>query len=489
MRWIDAAIAAGLLGCVALAAGLEGGVEHRMGGPPMLVAALLAAILIARHGLPRPGRLARAGIWLLALPLLYQLAPVPASVRAVIAPGQAEWYDRVGLVPDRHDAWLADLARRDLDAALGVVDAAPDLLSDARDDRTRPAAVDPDALPWEIGSLAAFAVVFIAGMHLGRRERIVLGLAIGMMFLGIAESMVGLLWRNGPTTGIGPKLYYLGSATGTFVNRGHLAAFLILSIGATWGLAASLFPLVPEEVRRHRARKRRSSQPPSVLEAAGDKVPRLLLLGFMAGVLSLGLVATQSRGPILGLVTAAALGGAWTWLRREERMHAAIGLGVPVCGLVLATIALGPRGAVGRFLNLGSDDISYVSRVAMWKESLRALQDAPVFGTGLGGWSTVWPLYEEAPHLYFSRYAHNEYLQWAVELGVPGLVGLVLLVAAFFGLVRRGLDVADQSLRTSVGVGLAVAILAVLLQSVADFPLHTPGVALICSLSAGLVVG
>lgn len=489
MRWVDAGLAAGLVACVAVAAGLEGGVEHRMGGPPLVAAALIAVLLLWRNGLPRPGRIARVGIWFIALPMMVQLLPMPAAVRAVIAPGQAAWFDRVGEVPDNHEAWLEDLARRDVNAALGLVDPIPDLLAQARDPKTRRAALDPDALPWELGTLGAYGVVFVAAIHLGRRERVVTGMAIGLMLLGIVESVLGLLWRNGPTTGIGPKLYYLGSATGTFVNRGHYAAFLMLAIGATWGLAASLFPLVPEEVRRHRARKRRSSQPPSVVEVAGDKIPRLLLLGFIAGVLSLGLIASTSRGPIIGLVVAAAIGGAWTWWRRDERMHAGIGLGVPACGVILATLAMGPRGAIGRFANLGSDDVSYTSRMSMWKESVHALVDAPFFGAGLGGWATAWPLYEAGPHLYSSRNAHNDYLQWAVELGVPGLVGLVLLLVAWLGTIRRGLDLADQSLRTSVGVGLGVAVIGVLIQSFADFPLKTPGVALACALAAGLVVG
>lgn len=136
----------------------------------------------------------------------------------------------------------------------------------------------------------------VAGWRIGRDTPTLRIFLLGIVTFAVFEALFGLANRNGPSTGIGTKVAYLGSATGTFINRGHFGAFLVLAIGALWGLAASLFPLLPEEVRRHRARKRRSSQPPGVLEASGDKVPRLVLIAFVSALCVVGIVASNSRG-------------------------------------------------------------------------------------------------------------------------------------------------------------------------------------------------
>lgn len=488
MSWQDRLAVAGLLLGVGLAAGLEGGVDLRLGGGVMSGMVLCAAFLL-REGVPRPGRLARLGMLFVGLPLVVQLLPLPAGLRRAIAPGQAAWIDRVAPSSPDLGEWLGAWTVRDLDAALGSPSPVPDLLAGARAEGWSTLALAPDALPGELGLWGACALVFLAGRKLGGSEGATRAAALALLAFAVVETVLGLYWRDGPTTGLSPKTAYLGSATGSFVNRGHFAAFLALGIGACWGLAAGLFPLEPEEVRRHRKRKRRSSHPPTVLEAAGDKIPRLALLAFAVGLLSLGLVAANSRGPLLALAIAGAALGFWTWRRREEGTHLGIALAVPLAGVVLAVIALGPRGALGRFASLGFADVSFTSRIALWREGLAAFTDAPLFGAGLGAWPYAWAVHEAEAHLYFSRFAHQELLQWAVEAGALGVIGLLLLLAAWLDALRRGLDVAEEGPAAAMGVGLAVGPLAVILASLADFPLHIPGVALPTALSAGLALG
>lgn len=486
---MDRILAVGLLLALAAAAGLEGGVEHRYGGPAMAVAAAFAVGLVLRGGVARPGRVALVGILLLAVPIGYALLPVPPALRAVVAPGQAAWFARVGEPAVTLEAWLTDLTQQDVAAAVGEAREPLDLLAGAQATGVSPGALDPTALPWELGTLAACVVVYAAGTVLARDERTVRFVALTLVVFGVVESLLGLRWKDGPTVGLAPKEHYLGSATGTFVNRGHFAAFLLLAIGSAWGLAASLFPLEPEEVRKHRARKRRSSHPPGLLEYAGDKLPRLVLLAFGAGLLALALVASQSRGPLVALLVASVGVGAWALWRRQDRTHLGIGLVVPLAGLVLAAVAVGPRAAIGRFLTLGTDDVSVSARRQMWAESLEAWLDAPVFGTGPGGWHRAWTLHEVAPHLYSSRYAHSEPVQVLVELGAVGALGAVLVLGAWGWHLRKALDVAEEGPHLAHAIGWSVPVVAILLQSGADFPLHTPGVGLGFALVAGLVVG
>ena len=489
---LELAVAAGMLAIVAGAAGLEGSVVRIYGGPVLAMGALVGVVWVARRGVETPGRLARLGAALLAGVAIWQVLPVSNALRARLAPGQARWMDRVA--PEWTgpiDPWLAHIAAWDVDAALGLAGTwSYDILAGSAATLSRSGAVSMREWTWVGAELCAGALIYLTGRGLGRHEGATRAIAVGMLVLGVIEALLGLAWRSGPTTGLSDKTHYLGSATGTFINRGHFAAFLCLSAGCAWGLAASLFPLLPEEVRKHASRQRRSSQPPSVFEVSGDRIPRLALLGFLTAVIVVALVASQSRGPFLALCLSAAFVGAWAAWRRAETFHLGIGAALPITGAVLAIVAFGPSGAFGRFRGLlGGGDASALARITVWRESVPAWLDAPVFGAGLGSFRLVHPLHERDAYLYVVDHAHNELVEWLVDAGVVGLAGVCALAVAWAKATRKGAITAEHDTVSAIGVGASVGVLAVVLQSMGDFPLRTPGVMIPFALLAGVAHG
>ncbi len=487
-----AVVAAGMLVAVFAAAGLEGGVVRMYGGAAYALALVLGIGWIWARGVDPLPTVAKVGLGLLAVVLLYQALPIPNALRAVVAPGQAAWIDRVapewasGLEP-----WLGAVATFDLLAAVGLAgDWSYDSLAGSVAGVVRAGAIDPDDWRWTLGGLLAMGVVWLVGAGLGRSHAATRIVLVGVLLFCVGEAVFGLANRNGPSTGIGVKQFYMGSATGTFINRGHFAALLVLGVGAAWGLAAGLFPLLPEEVRKHKERKRRSSQPPSVWEASGDRLPRLALLGFIVAVLLVAIVASQARGPVLGLgVASLVVGGGMAW-RRQETFHLGIALAVPVVGGVLAGVAFGPRGAFGRFRGLlAGGDASVLSRLDLWRDSFVTWLDAPVFGAGLGGWPLAHMLHERGDHLYTFSHAHNELIEIVVEVGAVGTLAVGLLGFAVVRGLLRALREVPHDESTGAGVGALVGVLAVLVQSLGDFPLHVPGVALPWALMGGIAQG
>lgn len=485
-------LALALVALVATAAGLDGAVLPGQGGWLFAAAAGLAAAWALTRGLEGVGRLEAVGAALLLGVTAWQAAPVPNGLRALVAPGQAEWIDRVApeWEGDR-DALLALRAAQDVQVAVGeALEAGPDPLAGSRAARVRPGTTAPERLPFAFATLAAGGLLYALGRVVGRDERAGRWFAVGLLGLGVAEALYGVANRDGGSIGLGPKLHYLGSATGTFVNRGHFAAFLVLATGAAWGLAAALFPLQSDEIRRHRQRTRRSSHPPSVWEASGDRLPRLAVLALAAGLLGVGIVAAQSRTPMVAMLLTGTAVGLYAWRRRGEAWHLGIGLGVPVVVGLLAALGYGVRGAFGRFLALfGGGDVSWSSRVDLWREGFAAWVDAPVFGWGMGAWRLGWGVNETGVHLYDARHAHQELVEQLVEVGAVGTLGLGLLLAGWARRVARGFPAAEADDRTALGIGLLTAVLAVLLQGALDFPLHTPGVLLPTAIAAGIAAG
>ncbi len=485
--WAVTAIA---LVAVMLGSGLEGGTEHRFGAMALLVASLAGVVALQGGELPKLGKWPRAAVIVLVLVLIAQTVPLPAAIRAIVAPGStARLHELAGTLAVSGTEWLTQLSR--LNVAVLVGESPPytfDPLQGAHDGSLRSLALSAAGQQWQLGMWAAYALLVVAGWRIARDTPTLRVFLVGIIAIAVLEALFGLGNRNGPSTGIGKKVAYLGSATGTFINRGHFAAFLTLAIGALWGLAASLFPLLPEEVRRHQARKRRSSQPPGLLEASGDKVPRLILLTFTAALLFVAVVASNSRGPLVALVLAGLGVGGWAWWRREERVHIGFGVGVPAAGLLLAVFALGPRGALGRFGTLGTDDVSLTSRIALWRAAGAALMDSPIVGTGPGSWAAAFGPQERGAHLYEVAHAHSEPLEMLLELGVVGFAALAVLTYAFLRGVARRIDVVDHDLQTAVGFGALVAVLAVGIQSFTDFPFRTPGVGIPFFLFVGVVL-
>jgi len=84
----------------------------------------------------------------------------------------------------------------------------------------------------------------------------------------------------------------------------------------------------------------------------------------------------------------------------------------------------------------------------------------PWFGTGLGTWPTVYPQYAIIDVGIFANQAHNDWLQWTAEGGLP--LGL-LLITLFVWCLR-------PALRSVWGLG----IVAVFLHAIVDYPFSRP---------------
>jgi O-antigen ligase len=97
-------------------------------------------------------------------------------------------------------------------------------------------------------------------------------------------------------------------------------------------------------------------------------------------------------------------------------------------------------------------------RREMFQSSVDMVRGRPLFGFGLGTWSTAYPAYARFDNGTFVNQAHNDWVQWAAEGGVPFL-GLMLAVVAM--LVRPAAD-------SLWGIGL----LAVFVHCAFDYPMQ-----------------
>ena len=155
----------------------------------------------------------------------------------------------------------------------------------------------------------------------------------------------------------------------------------------------------------------------------GTLLPVMVLVGFL-------LVATSSRGgmlaTLLGLLLVIAFFVSPRW-----RLVLGIGVLVGLAALVAYTASRVDQNIVG-------DAVGLSGRLEIWSRALLAIADFPLTGIGVNGFRRVvdvlYPLYT-IPADVDLGHAHNQMLQAALDLGLPGLVAYLSIWAISAGLL------------------------------------------------------
>jgi O-antigen ligase len=108
------------------------------------------------------------------------------------------------------------------------------------------------------------------------------------------------------------------------------------------------------------------------------------------------------------------------------------------------------------------------------------------FGSGLGSFQSVYPLYERPDQvtITFVVHAHNDYAELILELGVAGIILILLFLAWWCGAVWRVWRTAEAS---PFARAAAIASAAVLIHSLVDFPLRTEAIATLFGMCLALL--
>ena len=127
-------------------------------------------------------------------------------------------------------------------------------------------------------------------------------------------------------------------------------------------------------------------------------------------------------------------------------------------------------------------------RWCTWVSTLEAIKDNPLFGTGLGTFRDIFPMYRngdcDGSGAAWHR-AHNSFLELYLGIGLPALLFTATVYVHTGKILRHGLTM-RRSLK-GMPIAMTGAVLFVSTHSLVDFPLQLPGIALY--FSALLAVG
>lgn len=311
--------------------------------------------------------------------------------------------------------------------------------------------VDPLRSALALSALITPLAVMMAGWSVPRHHLLTLGWLV--VALGLVTTLMGLVQLNpaGDNVVLYPARDSGAFLVGTFANRNSTALFL--------GFCLTLACLLPAP-RPHPA------------------IPWVRL--GVASLLLVAIILTKSRTglalAVIPLGLAALRASAWVQQRRSAGARPRRGL-QPML-LALGAVALGVTvigglviAAPGRIeATLQRFEAKDDPRRFIWGDAIFAAERYWPAGAGMGAFDEVFQIDESLENLTLrtAGRAHNDYIELAIEAGLPGLALAAFWIGACF-------IMAFQSCRSGLawaGWAGGAFLLAIALQSITDYPLR-----------------
>ena len=312
---------------------------------------------------------------------------------------------------------------------------------------------------------ASVWLVFIYASNARRASQLLGAIAISA-FLQAAFAAVmtlsGLEW-----TVSGPKTISVGLATGSFVNRNHLAGCLELGIAAGIGLMVMRLKVQEDERRRF------------LYETTQWLLGPQMRMRLMLVVMIVGLILTRSRmGNTAVLVSLLIVGGlALAQSRRAERSLRILLISLLIIDLFIVGIWFGVDQVVERVRDTQVADVFSVTggRMTIPGYAIRAwYENSPILGTGAGTFETVFPSVRDASIRNHFDHAHQDFAEFLVEYGLVGCLLLLSIISVGIRSIAAGMRRGRSQLSRGIAFSAIMGLCAIAIHSTVDFNLHIP---------------
>lgn len=257
-------------------------------------------------------------------------------------------------------------------------------------------------------------------------------------------------------------------ASGSFVNPNHLAGYLEIALAVAFG--GVVWSVMVSRDHAHRVK--------DPLDRFYRRWLPVACVTVLWAVVAIGIAITRSRGGIMMaavttfvMLTMAVFHGG----NRYRRLIAGVE-GIAIFGgLGIVAMTTGKYPLL-RFLTSDPRDAASDMRVILWKLSIDAWKEFPIFGAGLGAYREAFRRVQPADMNALVEWAHNDGLQLLVTGGLAGFLLaavallwlLVVFARSFFRQKHR-----EEAAWTLAGFG---ALLSLLLHGLVEFNFSIPAI-------------
>jgi len=324
--------------------------------------------------------------------------------------------------------------------------------------------LDPHATAAGWFKSLAYILIFILSLLLIHSRRRLRQLAYVVIYSGLFQAVYGSLMT---LSGLGYGFFIqnplaLNVTTGTFINRNHLAGYLVMALSIGIGMMIASLDTESDYTVKQRLRY--------YLKLILS--PKLRLRLYLA-MMVVALVLTHSRmGNTSFFASLIIAGGLGLILSR----HATRGTIVLLISLIAIDVFI-----VGAWFGL-EKVVERIEETTLVKETrdevdiyaYQQWKDYQWTGSGLGSFYSVFPKYSKEDVGGYYDHTHNDYLEFASDTGVIGvtLLGSIVAMSIYTALVAQYRR--RDPLMRGISFAAIMSICAMLIHSTVDFNLQIP---------------
>ena len=312
---------------------------------------------------------------------------------------------------------------------------------------------------------------FFLSRYITNKSRMLI-ILIPIIFVSLLEAIIGF-YQSFMVYGISGSQ----GAHGTFVNRNHYAGLLEITIPLILGFAFSLNKYWHKGLKNTLYSIRYS-----------DDVFKQISIIFLVLFLLLAIFLSKSRMGMISIFISLFFFYSNLNLFGNKYKNILWFLTISIIFFILLIFIVDINPILERFRNINSSQ-----RILVWKDCIVIIKDFPLFGSGLGTFKYIYPLYKENLKIAVDyHYAHNDYIHLLVETGVIGfsclMAGLIILFKDAMKFLKYNTRIRD-SYGYFITLGALTGIVSILIHSLADFNLHIPSNALYFTTMIGIIYG
>ncbi len=273
----------------------------------------------------------------------------------------------------------------------------------------------------------------------------------------------------------GPKEVGHGTATGTFVNRNNFSGCLEMTLAVGMGLLLG-------QLNERRAHDWREFWRQTLKTLLSNKV----ILRTAIAIMVVGLVMGRSRMGNTAFFSSLMITGVLYVICRRKLTRGVVILFVSL--FVIDTIIVSQWFGLDEVVErLERTTVQTETRSDVNPQTLEAIPDFALTGSGAGSFYTTLPHYNDGSWRGFFDLAHNDFLQFPLEFGVPvfALLALMVLLSAWQAI--QAMRQRRNMLMVGIGFASFMGILSIMIHSSVDFNLQIPSNAayFVCMMALG----
>ncbi len=318
----------------------------------------------------------------------------------------------------------------------------------------------------------AYAGMFFLSVNIIQTKKQTNTIIYILIALGVFESVYAIYQVFGDD----PKVWWwesrfgiLGRGSGTYIGSNHFAGYMEMIIPLTFGFMISQISR-PKQFLSGLGGFRAFFQRVIRWFSSESNHPKTILLFFCNVIMFLGLLLSGSRGGIIATSIALLVIACLLCLKKQYRRYWILPFLLCLITIIYG-LNIGLESTVERFKH----SEALTDRLAVTQSIVPMITDYPVLGVGWGNFRYLYPRYIEVyDRVSGSGYAHNDWGEAGIELGLTGvgllIIGFGMYIFKVFQTWRQRKDLYP----IGIGSGVLAGMIAIGFHSFFDFNMHIP---------------